>query len=211
MSTIDSKCQHRQSGVLHLIRVRVRARLPPLNCNVHRTGRCAMWEKRRGAARDAWCSRTAPRPGDERHWWQLDQTEVVGRGRPSLPDPAVPPDVVGRGMWCRAPVALPVTDDERQMGGISNSMAVAGRKGSPVAGRLLLTACHEQSPHHAWSLLTIQRMHVTLFLACVLAGPAVDHRRAPNEATDLQTLYEHTWYRLHQPNWVNLSAVCIGR
>ena len=71
----------------------------------------------------------------------IRQTEVVGRWRPSLPDPAVPPDVVGRGMGCRAPVALPVTDDDRQMGGVSNSMAVPGRTGSPTAGRLLLTAC----------------------------------------------------------------------
>ena len=61
---------------------------------------------------------------------------------PSLPEPAVPPDVAGRGTWCRTPTALPVTDEDRQMvGGVSKSMAVVMPVGSPKTGGLLLTAC----------------------------------------------------------------------
>ena len=65
------------------------------------------------------------------------------RCRPSLPEAAVPPEVAGRGRtWCRAPTPLPVTDADRQMGGVSNSMAVVAPAGSPPkTGGRLLTAC----------------------------------------------------------------------
>ncbi len=70
------------------------------------------------------------------------QWEVVMRCRPSLPEAAVPPEVAGRGRtWCRAPAALPLIDEDRQMGGVSNSMAVVAPAGSPKTGGLLLTAC----------------------------------------------------------------------
>ena len=71
------------------------------------------------------------------------------RCRPSLPEPAVPPEVAGRGRTrCRAPAALPVTDEDRQMGGVSYSMAVVVPVGSPKAGALLLTACDTSHLYH---------------------------------------------------------------